>query len=274
MFFTECPVGCDSKLAESDIVIPECTLLMCSSCGQLLGNADEKLYHDSMKRFDDVAQVDSNPRVHIRRFSRLRHYCPLPPEDTKVLDVGSSFGMFLKVLASHGYGATGVDTSESAVKACRQEGLDAHHGLLEDMNYPDGSFDVITLYEVIEHLSSPRPLLDECFRVLKYGGMMFISTGNTDSWTVKFLKGKWDYFSMTDGGQGHISFYNPESISRVAGASGFRLIATESRRVKVASRKHDTRARQLVGKVAQELLSGPAKLFNKGHDMLAVFGKQ
>jgi 2-polyprenyl-3-methyl-5-hydroxy-6-metoxy-1,4-benzoquinol methylase len=273
VFFAKCPVGCDSELIESDMVIPECTLLKCPACGQLLSNADEKLYQETMKRFDKVHRVAANPKAHLRRLSRVQYYWRNAPAGTRILDVGSSFGVFLRILKDRGYDAAGVEPSQNAAAQCIEAGLDVRCGLLEDVAFPDEHFDVITMYEVIEHLKSPSPLLAECFRILKKEGMMFITTGNTDSWSVKFLKGRWDYFSMLDGGQGHISFFNPLSMRKLAEGSGFKVIAMESRRVSIVNKRYDTGLEFFLGKIAQEMLSAPAKLFNKGHDMLVVLKK-
>jgi 2-polyprenyl-3-methyl-5-hydroxy-6-metoxy-1,4-benzoquinol methylase len=273
MLFDECPIGCNSKLVDSSIVLPECTLMRCSVCGQLLSSASEEMYQRTMKRFDDIHQIDMNPRVHIKRLSRLQHYWRKPPSATRVLDVGSSFGMLLGLLREAGFRAEGVEPSREAASKCREEGLEVHCGLLEEVDFPDDSFDVITLFEVIEHLRSPRSLLGECYKILKAGGKMFISTGNTDSFTVKVLRGKWDYFSMEDGGQGHISFFNPRSITILAKNIGFKISAIESKRVKMVNKKYDGGFKYLLGKVTQEILNPFAKAFNKGHDMLVVLEK-
>ena len=209
MFFTRCPVGCDSMLKKSGIGLPEGELLRCPDCGQLLSQADETVYNEAMQRFDSQHGVDKNPRAHLRRLRRIRHYWSVPPEETRILDVGCSFGTFLGILSEHGFNAEGVEPAEKAAGECRRAGLKVHHGILQDVGFSDGDFDVITMYEVIEHLPDPRPLMEECHRVLRKGGMMFLSTGNARSWTARVMKGQWDYFSMLDGGQGHISFFNP-----------------------------------------------------------------
>jgi 2-polyprenyl-3-methyl-5-hydroxy-6-metoxy-1,4-benzoquinol methylase len=273
MLFEKCPVGCDSRLVESGIVIPECTLLRCTSCEQLVSNAGEKLYRETMKRFDNIGGIDTNPRAHLRRLSRIRHYWKNAPGMTRVLDVGSSFGMFMRILKADGYKAVGVEPSRSAAAKCIDDGLEVHCGVLEDIHFPQDNFDVITLYEVIEHVLAPRLLLQECFRTLKPGGMVFITTGNTDSWSVKFLRGRWDYFSMEDGGQGHISFFNPRSIRKLALDIGFKVISVESRRVSVVNKKYHHGLKYFLGKIAQEMLSAAARKMNKGHDMLVVLGR-
>jgi len=273
MFFTSCPLGCDSTLVKSDIVLPEGALLMCDECGQLLSQADEAVYNDAMQRFESQHGVDPNPRAHLRRLRRIESYWSMPPAETRILDVGCSFGTFLAILTERGYMAEGVEPAGNAAEACRKAGLKVHCGLLGDIGFENGEFDVITIFEVIEHLPDPRPLMEECHRVLRKGGMMFLSTGNARSWTARAMKGDWDYFSMLDGGQGHISFFNPASIGRLAQSSGFSLVGIETRGVRFVHRKTHTGAGYALGKLAQEALSLPAKLISSGHDMLAVLRK-
>jgi len=273
MFFTQCPVGCDSRLLESHIVLPEGALMKCSDCGQLLSQCDESVYNEAMKRFDSHHGVDKNPRAHLRRLGRIRRYWPIPPEDTRILDVGCSFGMFLGILTDSGFRAEGVEPATNAAEECRKAGLKVHCGLLGDMGFGDGEFDVLTMYEVIEHLPDPRPLMEECHRVLRRGGMMFLSTGNARSWTARVMKDKWDYFSMLDGGQGHISFFNPDSISQLAEGAGFSVENIETRGVRFVHKGVHTGAKYALGKLAQEAMGIPAKFLKQGHEMLAVLKK-
>jgi 2-polyprenyl-3-methyl-5-hydroxy-6-metoxy-1,4-benzoquinol methylase len=273
MFFTRCPIGCGSRLNTSGITLPEGELLICPECGQLLSQADEAVYNEAMQRFESQHGVDPNPRAHLRRLRRLEHYWHIPPKDTRILDVGCSFGTFLRILNEKGFNAEGVEPAENAAEQCRRAGLNVHCGLLGDMGFQDGQFDVLTIYEVIEHLPDPRPLIEECYRVLRKGGMMFLSTGNAQSWTARVMGGGWDYFSMLDGGQGHISFFNPESISRLSESAGFSVERIETRSVRFVHKNTHTGARYALGKLAQEALGIPAKLLSKGHEMLAVLRK-
>lgn len=75
MLFKNCPVGCDSKLSQSEIPLPEGPLLRCSECGQLLSQCPEEVFKKSMKRFEDSDNIDKTPRVHLKRLKRIQRNC-------------------------------------------------------------------------------------------------------------------------------------------------------------------------------------------------------
>ena len=95
------------------------------------------------------------------------------------MDVGSSNGSFVFIAKNLGLQAEGVDPSEKAVNDGIKRGLKIHFGFLNDVGFEDNSFDAITLYEVIEHISDPIALLNECARILRPNGILLVGTGNT-----------------------------------------------------------------------------------------------
>jgi SAM-dependent methyltransferase len=113
-----------------------------------------------------------------------------------------------------------VEPAPDIAAAARESGLNVRSGLLEEQRYPDATFDAASLFEVVEHLREPLPLLRECRRILKPGGILIISTGNAASWTVDAMGARWDYFHIEKDG-GHISFFNPQSIAALAHTCGY-----------------------------------------------------
>jgi 2-polyprenyl-3-methyl-5-hydroxy-6-metoxy-1,4-benzoquinol methylase len=172
--------------------------------------------------------------------------------------------LFLEIAKEGGYLATGVEPAEIATETAHSKGLDVRCGFLEDQHFSECYYDVITLFEVIEHLKNPVPLLRECHRILKPGGLMFISTGNAASWTVRFLKKNWDYFDIH---KGHISFFNPLSLKKIVHSAGFKVVNFETRSVKIYSKKN------IYTKLISEILNLPVKIFKKGHDLLFIVKK-
>lgn len=91
----------------------------------------------------------------------------------KFLDVGCGTGANLEMLAQFGE-AKGVDVSDDALEFCRAKGLKVHKGLAEQVPFDDGSFDVVTALDVVEHLDDDVAGLREMHRVLKKGGKTLI----------------------------------------------------------------------------------------------------
>jgi SAM-dependent methyltransferase len=91
-----------------------------------------------------------------------------------ILDVGCGTGANLKMLAAYGK-AEGVDISTQAVDFCRQRGLDSVKlGAIEHLPYDDGSFDLVTALDVIEHLDDDVEGLREIRRVLRPEGRVLL----------------------------------------------------------------------------------------------------
>ena len=228
-----------------------------------------------MQQFDQHEFNQPPPHELARRFKVARRRLDTisallnkSPAALRVLDVGCSRGNFLAAGNRLGFHMEGVEPAANIAAAARAQGLVVHTGLLADANFPAASFDAITLFEVIEHLQEPLSLLRECHRVLKPGGILLLSTGNTASWTVASMQEKWDYFDIAKDG-GHISFYNPRSISLLGSRAGFDTERIETSRVKFHEKGDVARWRYVAGKLAAELLNLPARLAGRGHDMLA-----
>ncbi len=274
-YITLCPVGCSAPLEPTAIVLPEGALLRCAECGQLLSRIDERAYRESMRKFDGQGfnlpaprEAERRIRLARRRLDRIGTLLQKPPAEIRVLDVGCSRGNFLAAGARLGFQMEGVEPAASIAAAARAQGLTVHTGLLKDINVAAASFDAVTLFEVVEHLQAPLELVRECHRVLKPGGILVISTGNTASWTAAAMRGRWDYFHIaTDAG--HISFFNPRSLALLASRCGFGVERLETSRVKFFEKSEVARWRYVAGKLVAELLNLPAQLAGRGHDMLA-----
>ncbi len=274
-YLSTCPVGCGAPLAPTAIGLPEGPLRHCTACGQLLSRIGEPAYWQSMRQFDQQQfnlpaphELERRLKVARRRLNTISALLKQPPAAIRVLDVGCSRGGFLAAGAKLGFHMEGVEPAPGIAAAARAQGLNVHTGLLGDIGFAAASFDAVTLFEVIEHLKEPLALLRECRRVLKPGGLLVLSTGNTASWTVAAMQERWDYFHIARDG-GHISFYNPHSIALLASRSGFAVERIETARVKFFEQGDVARWRYAAGKLAAELLNLPARLAGRGHDMLA-----
>ena len=102
----------------------------------------------------------------------------------KLLDIGCSNGEFLYPAKLRGFSVRGVELNPHTSEIARDNGLEVYTGILTDAlskpGFESGSFDVIFLGDLIEHVSSPRELLLECESLLAPKGKVIISTPNLD----------------------------------------------------------------------------------------------
>ena len=130
---------------------------------------------------DYVGQERARRAQARRKLAVLRHLPPRVARQGRLLDVGCAAGFFLAEAKAH-YDVQGVELSAwSSAYARERLGLPVVTGTLMSAALPADHFDVITLWDVIEHVPDPVPLLTEAARVLKPGGRLVLTTGDWGS---------------------------------------------------------------------------------------------
>ena len=124
--------------------------------------------------------------------------------DLRILDVGCGTGMMLVDMSGLGE-VQGIDASDEALRFCRQRGLTAvQKGNVVELHFPDGSFDVVTGVDILEHIDDDGGALREWSRVLKPGGRLFL-----------FVPAHRWLWSLQDEISGHRRRYTARSLKRV-----------------------------------------------------------
>ena len=138
--------------------------------------------------------------------------------DGRLLDIGCSIGLFLKLAEERGWRGRGIEFSDRArVYAQEELGLDVIDTPLEEAGYEDGSFDVVALNSVLEHLNEPRRMLAEIRRVLAPGGALYVITPNVDSLACRVLHER----AATFDGRNHLVYFSPRTLTRLLEEQGF-----------------------------------------------------
>ncbi len=274
-----CPLGCAGPLAASDIALPEGPLLHCLTCGQLVSqctraelSAALRLWDSAQGTLPDVAAVARSAKIARRRLAAIARLLQAPPSQIELLDVGCSSGAFLMVAAREQFVVRGVEPSPLAAATARSAGLDVFNGLLHEAQFADASFDAVTLIELVEHVIEPIELFRECHRILRPNGVLLLNTPNAASWTARFMKQRWDGFSLRNMG-GHISFFSARSMRVLAQKSGFNIAQIETRNVRFYEKRDVPAPIFRIARVGAELLNAPARLLGRGHDLLVILRK-
>lgn len=159
-----------------------------------------------------------------RRLALLRHLPPRIARRGRLLDVGCAAGFFLAEARQH-YEVQGVELSQWSSDYARDRlGLPVFTGTLHEAALPSDHFDVITLWDVIEHVPEPLPLLQEAARVLKPGGRLVLTTGD---WGSSYAQARGaDWHLMTP--PWHLCMFSRATLARLADQAGLRVVAWRS----------------------------------------------
>lgn len=186
---------CQSLEVEKYVAFEDYTLMKCSSCGLLFTDQASIKVTDMYSKdyFDGVhgnffADCKKGYESRIKKseklqnFQRVLHKIKEMKPSGKFMDIGCATGVFLDMAQKEGYDVVGVDVSEFACTyASENFGIKTLHGKLEDLHIEDKSFDIITMWDVIEHVPDPHTFLKEVHRVLKDDGIIFVLTVNDSS---------------------------------------------------------------------------------------------
>lgn len=198
-------------------------VVQCSECQTvyLSPRLNPKLIIDSYAGGEDasfIAQDEARLKTFEKALRRLArdHNIALSP-DTKVLDIGCAGGAFLLAAENLGLEAIGIEPNRWMCEYARREHqLDARPGVLADHHFPDATFDLITLWDVIEHVPSPSAELKEIHRILKPGGVLVVNYPDYQSLPARLLGRKWPFWLSV-----HLTYYTPKTITKHLEQSGF-----------------------------------------------------
>jgi 2-polyprenyl-3-methyl-5-hydroxy-6-metoxy-1,4-benzoquinol methylase len=145
---------------------------------------------------------------------------------TNLLDIGCAQGFFLFSASKAGYTTRGIEISQDAAAyAIKEFGLDVEAKPFEELRFPESSFDVVTLWQVLEHVPYPLTVLKEVYRILKPGGLIVASTPNIEGIPAKILRKKWWDIKRL-----HINQFTTKTLADILHNAGFKKMSSVSYR--------------------------------------------
>lgn len=222
---TDCAL-CKKDDAAQVFVKEGFTFVRCRSCGLVYVNpqcATERLIENyeinaSADYWVDVLLSAGEQEYDINKFTKCCEDLELLTPGRRVLDVGCSIGLFLKVARDRSWDTFGLELSKKAVDyAVNELKLDVRPLLLHEADFEPESFDVVTLWEVLEHVPDPRDLLEQCRTMLKPGGVLAILVPNRNALSARIMRADCSCF----GGRNHLWYFDPATLSALLDQTGY-----------------------------------------------------
>ncbi|MBV8161815.1 MAG: class I SAM-dependent methyltransferase [Acidimicrobiia bacterium] len=154
------------------------------------------------------------------RYHTFRRVLPAlgPPDGRRLLDVGAYCGFFVDVARQGGFRAEGTELSAWAVDQSRRLGVTIHNETVSERASSSDHYDVLTMWDVVEHLGDPRTELKAAFRLLEPGGSLHLSTIDAGSRVARALGRRWPWLMDM-----HLFYFDRTTITRLLEQAGFRV---------------------------------------------------
>lgn len=186
-------------------------LLSSTDLNEIVGSWEQPMIESYMKHLPVRQRNAQVPLSHFRMLKQTRG---------KILDVGCFCGVFLSVAAQEGWECYGIEPLVMpAIYARGRFGLNITTGTLDDSVFAPNFFDVVTAFQVFEHMLDPKRELERIYRFLKPGGLVLIEVPNIDTWGVRILGRRHRHFV-----QDHVSFFSVETLGYLLEKTGFELV--------------------------------------------------
>ena len=198
------------------------TIVQCHRCG-LVYTDPRPNGHDIVETYQAVEDPLYLEEREGRVLTFEHHLKPLErivgrPDGRPLLDVGCYTGVFVEIAGQRGWDAWGVEPSNWAVSQARARGLHVVQGTLDTADLPEAYFDVVTLWDVIEHVINPRRTLQQAHRLLKPGGWVVVHTIDIDSLFARLLGARWPWLMEM-----HIYYFSRRTLRMMLEQCGFRV---------------------------------------------------
>ncbi len=210
---------------------------------------------DLARVYRDLADEDyacsSDERIHVFR-SEVGHLerwvCP----PGRLLDVGCAYGYFLDAAAAAGWETYGVEISERAACVAGEKGHTVIAGDLESAGLEPGCFRVVTLWDVLEHVDSPRQTLIRVAKLLEPGGLAVVMTPDLSSSVARMLRERW--WSVVEM---HLHYFTPATLGRLLRGCGLLPVAraTYPKRITIGYAAHWMRSWGVTGSLLARLVA-------------------
>jgi len=190
-------------------------------------------------------RTDYFSSITIKRYNELLDTFEKYRKTNNILDIGAGNGFFLEIAKARGWNVFGTELTDQSVLVCEKKDIQMKKGCLHEVGFDENQFDVITSFEVIEHINNPTKVVAEMLRILRDNGRVYITTPNFNSILRYRLKSKYDVIEYPN----HLCYFTKKTLGKLFSDAGFNVKELKTTGISL------TRIKTSKGKSNQEYVS-------------------
>ena len=141
------------------------------------------------------------------------------PDKGKWLDIGCSSGLLLSEGAKVGWDPYGIEFEATAANAARELGVHIYEKPIEELDI-ENKFDLVTMFEVLEHVADPKSTLEHCYKAMNKGGHIVITVPNIEGIEFEILEDKHSNIAPPS----HLNYFSPQTLTDILVKNGFEIV--------------------------------------------------
>jgi 2-polyprenyl-3-methyl-5-hydroxy-6-metoxy-1,4-benzoquinol methylase len=197
-------------------------IVQCNKCALVYANprwTKEELVaaYEAVEDETYVEEREGRELTFAKHLAALESYTG-PAHGRSLLDVGAYIGVFVDIARSQGWLAEGIEPSSWAVAQALAQGLPVYQGTQQSPVLSGRTFDVVTMWDVIEHMTDPAVELQNAFDLLSPGGWLAVHTMNIDSLSARILGSRWPWLMDM-----HLYYFSKRTLEEMLRLQGFEI---------------------------------------------------
>jgi len=255
----------------------------CDSCGFLFTqDFPSENYIDSYYVSDQyISHSDSRKGLMNKLYHYVRRYMlgrktklieKQSSQKGRLLDIGAGTGYFAHEMQNKGWAVTAIEKNEQARNLCKEKwNIDArdNKALFE---LPHHSFDVITLWHVLEHLENLNEVMQQLYVLLQPSGTLVVAIPNATSYDAKHYQSFWAAYDLPR----HLWHFTPQTFSQIASNHNFKIVETKRMAfdvfyISILSEKYRGKSMRMVRAFFTAFIGWLSSVFNKSKTSSLIY---
>ncbi|MFP4845196.1 class I SAM-dependent methyltransferase [Winogradskyella sp. PE311] len=254
---------------------PNTYIMICIDCGH--NYAYPQLHHSLLAKYYEVLNseffdLDKLPKTDVlfKEHAKVRNLVEQNTTNGNILEVGSGYGFLVNGFDTKKWNKYAVEPSPHASRYLRENSkVNIQNTTFENAIFKDNYFDVIVLFDVIEHIQNPQFFFNRIKEILKPDGYVYIGTGNIESLNAKIAQKHWAYFGSWE----HISFFTKKSIKFLLSSNDMKLVKIVKRPYKIGFHNYSSFFKNIV-KCFLKLFSSEPRVNVLTNDHVTIIAKK
>lgn len=222
LLHNKCLICSNENFSSMEQTLKHPQLVKCNDCGLIFFKkipSSEEL----VKHYEGYTRNNVLSDITLKRYNQLLDKFEPYYRSGRILDVGCGDGHFLAVAAKRGWQVYGTEYTDEAVHAGMKNGAQVFKGKIQDFNLAD-EFDVITSFEVLEHIYDLKEHTSCIYSLLRKGGLFYFTTPNFNSLSRRILGGEWTIIEYPE----HLSYYTVKTIHLLLAQTGLKKLSIQT----------------------------------------------